>query len=847
MTKMFNLAFLVLTFIFLILAVASPAAERPDSKTKKGAPKSSPQKPRTASRPLPPPPPVLDSITLPDGERIPAAEIVPRAESAEQDLQQILNRLGGAQIAETASSSAELNDKVTEALPDAEDNVRRAHSALRLREIRVLWDAYASQLKILNTTATNYGSMIDQRQQQVAAMRKKWTLISETATAAGAPADLLEHVTRVQSKIEVVEESIRPQLESLIQLQVQILDTRAKIQKIVDEINIADNRIREQIFVLDSPALWSRANTFGWAATKQQAGQQWASFVHRAGQFLHVSRSGALAYLFVVLIALLAMMHLTRHTPITGLEVPPASLALLQHPMLITCFLALAAFGALFQNAPVELTRLCFHAQSGLTLALCLRLPDQAFRKYVIGVVAIYLSNGISSQLISGTFLRRLLIQVFVSVLLAAMFLLLRKGGVLRERLAQRQSFFLSVIAHLAWVVLAVACLCNVLGNTSLADLLTNGVIISTYWALVAFVLYAILRGLMAWFVFSDIAKRSRLLRVHSQMLDRKFASLLNLGAWSLWLVALMVSFQISGEAYSFAGEALNHKWSAGKVSISLLDVVMFFLVLAASSIIAKVIRFVLIEEVFPRTTLDPGIAQAGSRLTYISVIFLGMLFAFGAAGLEPSKLTMLTGAFGVGLGFGLQNVVSNFVSGIILSLERPVRIGDVVEIGELFGQVSAIGFRSSTVRTWDGADVIVPNSDFISKSVVNWSLTDPLRRTEIQIGIAYGTDPNRVLAILSDIVHGHPGVLQSPEALITFDQFGENSLNFTVRFWSKIDDRVKIRSELNILINDALNKAGISIPFPQRDVNLKLDSSITISPAPRQNRKNAAVAGTAE
>jgi small-conductance mechanosensitive channel len=218
-------------------------------------------------------------------------------------------------------------------------------------------------------------------------------------------------------------------------------------------------------------------------------------------------------------------------------------------------------------------------------------------------------------------------------------------------------------------------------------------------------------------------------------------------------------------------------------------------------------------------------------------VLILGIFFAFGAAGLELSKLTLLTGAFGVGLGFGLQNVVSNFVSGVILSLERPMKVGDIIEADNLSGEVSNIGIRSSTVRTFEGGDVVVPNSDLVTKSFVNWSLRDYLRRTDIPIRVAYGTDPRRVLEILHLLIESHAGVLEKPAPLITFDQFGENSLDFTVRFWSRLDTRVLIRSELNIQITSEFEKNGIVMPFPQRDLHLKLDGDISHLAFPVQDK----------
>jgi small-conductance mechanosensitive channel len=201
--------------------------------------------------------------------------------------------------------------------------------------------------------------------------------------------------------------------------------------------------------------------------------------------------------------------------------------------------------------------------------------------------------------------------------------------------------------------------------------------------------------------------------------------------------------------------------------------------------------------------------------------MLLGFLIALAAAGVDFSKVTLLISALGVGVGFGLQGVVNNFVSGLILVFEHPVQVGDFVEVGTIFGEVRKIGFRASVLRTPDGADVIVPNSELIGSKVINWSLFDRLRRINISVGVAYGTDPNRVLDILLGIARKHPAVLAEPAPLAVFDRFGDSALRFTLLCWAFVDTFFLAQSELTIAINNAFKEAGIQIPFPQQDVHV--------------------------
>jgi small-conductance mechanosensitive channel len=232
---------------------------------------------------------------------------------------------------------------------------------------------------------------------------------------------------------------------------------------------------------------------------------------------------------------------------------------------------------------------------------------------------------------------------------------------------------------------------------------------------------------------------------------------------------------------------------------------------------------------VFPRTRLAQGVPYAISSLLRYTMIFLGFMLALAAAGIELGKLTVIAGGLGVGIGFGLQNVVNNFVSGLILLFERPVQVGDVVQImsQNLWGEIRRIGIRASVIHTFDGAEVVVPNGHLISDSVTNWTLSDRRRRVEVNVGVEYGTDAQRVIDLLLEVADGHPDVLEIPAPRAFFLSFGDSALLFLLRGWiADFDDGFRVRSELSVAIQHALREAGIGVPFPQRDLHLR-----TVSP----------------
>ena len=260
-----------------------------------------------------------------------------------------------------------------------------------------------------------------------------------------------------------------------------------------------------------------------------------------------------------------------------------------------------------------------------------------------------------------------------------------------------------------------------------------------------------------------------------------------------------------------------------GTVSISLGDVLAFVLTGVIAFALSGAIRAVLREDVLSRLPLGRGVATAATTTVHYAVLLAGFFLAVGAAGVDWGRFTLLAGAFGVGIGFGLQNVVNNFVSGLILLYERPIQVGDHIEFGGVLGEVRRIGIRSSLVRTYQGAEVIVPNGTIVSADVTNWTLSDQHRRVELRIGVAYGSRPAEVIELLKQVVANEVQALRDPKPVVLFKGFGSSSLDFEVRFWApNYLTYVQLASDVAVAAYDALTAAGIEIPFPQRDLHLK-------------------------
>jgi len=260
-----------------------------------------------------------------------------------------------------------------------------------------------------------------------------------------------------------------------------------------------------------------------------------------------------------------------------------------------------------------------------------------------------------------------------------------------------------------------------------------------------------------------------------------------------------------------------------GSVSFSWGKIFIFFFVIWLSIAVSNFIRAILQEDILNNLKLKKGLPHTIALMVKYTLVTLGVVLAVSAAGIPVSSLTVVLGAFGVGIGFGLQNIFNNLVSGLILLFERPIQIGDTIEFGTLMGVVRSIGIRSSNIRTFDGAEIIVPNGNLISNEVINWTLSDETRRIEVIVGVSYNSDPHKVKEVLFKILTDHEDVEDDPAPNVLFQNLGDSSLDFRMLFWTRnFGEWIRIRSEIIFKIFDELKAAGIEIPFPQRDLHLR-------------------------
>lgn len=278
-------------------------------------------------------------------------------------------------------------------------------------------------------------------------------------------------------------------------------------------------------------------------------------------------------------------------------------------------------------------------------------------------------------------------------------------------------------------------------------------------------------------------------------------------------------------EAYDSFKEFLGTPlFELGGNQINLGTIFYFFIAFVLLGYFAKLVRRLLVRTILPKANIEKGVGASIASITRIIIIFVGSIVIIQTAGIDLSALTLLAGALGVGIGFGLQNITDNFISGIIILFEKPIKVGDRIEVGDVQGDVINISFRATMILTNDNISIIVPNSEFISSRVINWSHNDRNIRFRIPVGVSYNEDPEKVKRILLEVAKKNPHVNDNPAATVLFSEFGDSSLNFHLAVWttSHTDKPNMLKSELYFEIFKRFREEGIEIPFPQRDLHIK-------------------------
>lgn len=767
---------------------------------------------------------------------VPADDILVRSAQEEQNLRR-LDALMAPHLQILAIDAAldELAPVVLELRADLDALDPERASRRVLNDYRYRW----SELQILLRT---WRSAVDARSEtftnERAAIIHAQDVWLRTLASARADVDVLPDSIQRAEALLVSLEQARSELRRERDGLAVVLDRVVTEQRIAEDAlaRLADHssRARQRVLVRDAPALWNRAafRAGSLSSDTLEATQYWWETLAAFARDRRGSLFAQLALFLIFVVGTFRMRGLNADWPADDVRFDIAR-HLVTRPISTALAFALVSSTLLRRSDAVSAYFDVIMVASFIpVLRLGVGIVDYSVRPVVYGILGLFAASRFVYLAPDGSLLERVLLLATTAAALAASMVLIRSY---RRRDASRRTGWWRLGIGLTWIaggILAVSLLANVLGWLSLATLLFEGVMGGAYSAIAWIVFTKAATGILPVLARGSIGDLVHSIRRREDAFARNIGFGLSGLALLFWTRSVLMAFQILEPTRRWLADTLSSSWILGGLNLSLGRILGAVGILLFTYVLAKLVRVVLQEDVLPRFSLPRGAANSVVTLANYLIVGGGIMAAAGAAGLSGTQLTVVFGALSLGIGFGLQTIVANFISGLILIFERPIKVGDRLQTGEHFGEVMHIGIRASTIRRIDGADVVVPNSDLITKEVVNWTRTDDLRRVEVEVGVKYGTDPETVLEILRHVADDHPQVLADPPTQPLMISFGDSSLNFQLIAWTDMESFRQVRSDLHVLVNRELRAAGIEIPFPQRDLHMK-----TAAPEPEDAR----------
>jgi small-conductance mechanosensitive channel len=501
------------------------------------------------------------------------------------------------------------------------------------------------------------------------------------------------------------------------------------------------------------------------------------------------------------------------------------------HPLATACFAGVFPFLYFFE-AFVLLWLIMLFALFIATERLLTGIVRQKWlKRAIIGLLTIQLLV----EIFGFINLPDPLMRVFVTVAAIMALMLTARRAFVRGKPDQPHIWFL----RLCVMIFTVALLAEIMGYSLLAQYLLFSSISTIILLVLAQMAFRLLSGVAEVVIRSQRIQTFALIRNNTSKIIAKTDLFCTIGVGLWLLLTVLRTWRVFVDKETAVQNILSIGLTIGDRHFSLGLVLAAGVVLYGAFLLSWSVQSLMLDGIILSRKMQQGVRISIARLVHYTVVLVGFLLTLSVLGFDFTNIAIIGGALGVGIGFGMQTIVNNFVCGLIMLFERPVKVGDSVEFGNQTGRVKQVGLRATVVATYDNAEIVVPNADLITNQVTNWTLAERRRRLKLPVGVAYGSDVALVIQTLMECAEDHVLVLSNPKPAVIFFGFGDSSLDFELRVWiADFDSRRLVQSEINQDIDQRFRELGIEIPFPQRDLHLRsVDASVS-GPALAQDSK---------
>ncbi len=690
---------------------------------------------------------------------------------------------------------------------------------------------FNAPLQSWNRLLVNRTEALEELSQEIKTADQVWQLTLEQISQTEVSELVISEISTRLDSLNLAEQGMSQYANSIIEYEVRINQMSQQIEEVIDRL---DEFLEDRLWARDSPPIWALEtdtlpDNYGLIQLKSILVANKKSIatyyeLYRPSFYVHM------AVFLIILVVFMRIRYVSKRYP------EYQDLDFLYHtlgrPVLSAILISLIFALGIYTNGPQVLGKAMGIVALLSLIGIFYGFIHQKLKLPLLILGLFYVFNYLQSILPVGTVFQRSMMGFGSIALIGYSWWVINLFRTYRPDIPYGWLRGLVRLIPFATFLIIGSLLANVVGSVRLSKIIFSGVINSAGLALIFYGAVRIVSNVIAFALRTPYAHVFNLIRENFELLERRVKVVFQFLGFVLWLRSTMIIFGLLDMILEWFQELWNFGISFGSVTITIGGILGFFLIVIISWWLARILQLLLERELFDRLNVSKGIPHAISTSIYYVFIALGFLLAVSYAGFDLNQISLVIGALGVGIGFGLQNVISNFVSGLILTFERPINVGDTVEVGPLMGNVSAMGLRSSKVKTFDGSEVIVPNSNLVSNEVINWTLSDNQRRLTIPVATAYGSDPHKVLEVMRSVVSEHPKVLSFPTPMTLFDGFGDSSLNFRVLFWVYFSESLSVNSEVALQIYDALKQNGIEIPIPLRMITMKPGDNLPADPS---------------
>lgn len=763
------------------------------------------------------------SAVQPAYQPIPLPLIADRAEELDYLLREISSELTPREDLLDAEQEAEdQGGEIRQRLLQSRELLAGSPTPLELGDEQRYWRSRSQQYAAQRKQLTARAAKLEEQVTILDAQQPEWQATWDQIHSIPALDAVAKRVREQLDKIQAMRLQASGQLNVVLTLQNRISQQDQQISEIMFRLSQSRDEGRSRVLQQDGRPLWQ--------IRERRELEQNASVLHGSVNrsftsgldFLRANKLATFVLILTYLFLLLGVLRFRRYvTGATWPENVAEASQVLKAPFSAALLLALVASGGYITSAPIGIALVFYLLYLPPVLRFLAPQVEPRLRTFLYALAIFYALQGMYLLVQLPLFYRRGLYALLVLAALASFGWLTRPARALSLVAKNPKLRILMIGIRTDLLLLAGSLVANIVGFFALAQVLGITALVGPFVGAALYCGVRLLTLVLTTFLHTQWARSVLEMRVNAiETWGRRFLVAVAVLSWLRMMLQLLTVYD---SVVNGLLSLLHRPLGFDKVHFTLAGVLGMTFIVLGGYVFANAIIFLLRQIVLPHLPLNRGVPYAVSRITYYVLLLLVCLMALSAAQIELNKFTVLTGAVGVGLGFGLQNIVNNFVSGLILLVERPIQLGDTVDVGGLVGTVRRIGARSCTVLTFQGAEVIVPNSNLLSNQVINWTLSSQWRRVDVPVPVAYGTDPDRLIELLEGVAKSYPGVLLERPPTAFFMGFGENALNFELRFWcARQDTWFQLQSDMTVAVAKALREAGIEVPFPQRDLHVR-------------------------